>query len=588
MPTVEAYKDFIRKHKEKNCPPHTNKKKEQLKKLAEKFGYEGKEKTKKVYTDYIKQHKKENCPSYSNKKKEQLKRLAERLGYEAKKAPKKVKTQPEMKQVKTQPKPVKQMEKKPKPPEKKEVKTQPPEPAKKEVKAPEPKLTQQEIKLPNNADYKKKRKTFLSALTSVWRKANTLIDTWFKDRYKPEFDRAAPLVENAETSEERQTASNAWKKTEEELKRELESQLNPLRDSYDRILRQGEGLNLKVKRFPDPYNGRRAFRIYHNLMDHFLQLPLKAPVKKTYSELKSKTEKKMEKKRAPEAPKPKIQQERKMEKKKEPEVKEPSQLEWLVNNYSGLKTTREWNNFKKRFGGAENSEILNILGDKRNAVDFYPTPPKCILDHERLVDLIKNRDVILEPSAGFGSLVWTLQKINPTAEIHANELMRDFKSFNDRELPDVEWSYGDFLKQPISQWDGVDLIVCNPPFTNGNDKRFYYNFYYKCLQIMNSGKKDVSYDMIFLCPENELHKEYGMPSKITRQKAEQILDMLGKPSKITPKQWKRMKNGDDYDNEALEYLEGLAPIQINYISDCEFKTTGARVSVYHIIAFGQG
>ena len=61
MPTVEAYKDFIRKHKEKNCP------------------------------------------SYSNKKKEQLKRLAERLGYEAKKAPKKVKTLTEKKEVKTQP-----------------------------------------------------------------------------------------------------------------------------------------------------------------------------------------------------------------------------------------------------------------------------------------------------------------------------------------------------------------------------------------------------------------------------------------------------------------------------------------------------
>lgn len=63
---------------------------------------------------------------------------------------------------------------------------------------------------------------------------------------------------------------------------------------------------------------------------------------------------------------------------KTPEVKkeqqsENSQLEWLVNNYSGLKSTREWNNFKKRLGGRP--ALLNILGDKRNAIDFYPTPP---------------------------------------------------------------------------------------------------------------------------------------------------------------------------------------------------------------------
>jgi len=215
MPTVEAYKDFIRKHKEKNCPPHSNKKKEQLKRLAEKFGYEGKEQTKKVYTDYIKQHKKENCPSYSNKKKEQLKRLAERLGYEAKKAPKKVKTLTEKKQVK--------------PPEKKEVKTQPPEPEKK-VKTPEAKK-QPEKKVKQPGEYTLHELNLLTDdIYREWRDAsNQKVDTILKplkgQKNKPGYEKKLSLAIN-KYNELRQSSFFDYD--------DLENKLDVYRDAVDK------------------------------------------------------------------------------------------------------------------------------------------------------------------------------------------------------------------------------------------------------------------------------------------------------------------------------------------------------------------
>jgi len=73
MPTVEAYKDFIRKHKEKNCPSFSNKKKEQLKQLAERLGY-----TAPVKKKPVKEMKKKEPPKKTKKPKLTHKRKAEK------------------------------------------------------------------------------------------------------------------------------------------------------------------------------------------------------------------------------------------------------------------------------------------------------------------------------------------------------------------------------------------------------------------------------------------------------------------------------------------------------------------------------
>ena len=377
MVNIKEYRAFIKQYKEKNCPKaYSTLKKAPLKKLAEKYGYEGqKEKPKKTYADYIKQYKEKNCPPYSNAKKAQLKRIAEKMGYTAqpvkemkKKAPVKPKAPPP-KVVKPAPEKKAPEEKKPEPepdasveakqrqeridihdrvmreavrdnlsrrelyrrayktgwtriplrksktedlrywvyvvpamneysakleadakkaqPVKvmkapvKEIKktpvikkAQPVKVIKKtpEVKLSKPVLTQSERKARKERELFEKQSPLLHALTLIWRKADTLINTWVKDRYKPEYKRALPPIINAGTSEERQKMFNAWEKTKEKLIREIESQLKPLEDAYYEIIKKGEGvLTGNYRGFPSIYPRIRKHDVF--IKKYYLKPP---------------------------------------------------------------------------------------------------------------------------------------------------------------------------------------------------------------------------------------------------------------------------------------------------------------------------
>ena len=228
MPTVKKYREYVREYKKKNCPPYSNKKKEALKKIAIFLNYKGPTTpnvTVKVYKDYIRAYKKKNCLPFSKLEKSKLRELAISYGYKA--------TDGKTKKV------TKREPRKRKPEVKRQ--TKPPKP-KPEVKKPEPKPSAE-------------KKTLDSALSSIVEKARALIKYWDRKKVYPAFRRSVlnPMKRDENRFNKEQSIIRyykVWEKRKIKFKREIESQLKPLRDSYDEIYRKNEGLNLRHYEFP--------------------------------------------------------------------------------------------------------------------------------------------------------------------------------------------------------------------------------------------------------------------------------------------------------------------------------------------------
>lgn len=116
------------------------------------------------------------------------------------------------------------------------------------------------------------------------------------------------------------------------------------------------------------------------------------------------------------------------------------------------------------------TELLNQIasGTKRNLqkeFQFFPTP-----DHlaDRLVKLakIRERDDILEPSAGQGAIVNAIQRNTwRHRTVYGFELMDINRTFLD-EIPGFILLGNDFLKECKLPFD---KIIANPPFTKNQD-----------------------------------------------------------------------------------------------------------------------
>lgn len=200
----------------------------------------------------------------------------------------------------------------------------------------------------------------------------------------------------------------------------------------------------------------------------------------------------------------------------------------------------------------QKEDYVKQITDAVGSHDFYPTPPHIL---EGFNDQISNSQKLLEPTAGLGYILNYVRKLNPTCEktaIEFSDLVDLLKLFN----PDTEinpQNKMDFLAYKPKNID-FDTIVINPPFSRGSDKRYYLDFLFHCLYLMN--KSSVGHSNICLiCPDIvKDNKEIDLTNIFAfagKPKTTSILERYG--FKITDKDYKILTGVDENnDNEKCD------------------------------------
>ena len=232
----------------------------------------------------------------------------------------------------------------------------------------------------------------------------------------------------------------------------------------------------------------------------------------------------------------------------------------------GFQSRRNFTSFKKKFG----EETLGAATNARLARDFYSTPPECILRHPVLVRMISSSASIFEPTAGLGALVYTALKAGaPRSVIKANDIVPEFSNFIRKNFK-VETTNKDFLKTDYKGND-FDLIMMNPPFSFGGNKKFYMDFFYKGVEVLRQSKRRGLKQMIFIAPE------MGEP----RRGGDLLLE---ENFTISDKKKKELYKKYGLEDEIIDGEPQDVATQINVIGTCDnFGGAGIRAKVYEVI-----
>ena len=206
--------------------------------------------------------------------------------------------------------------------------------------------------------------------------------------------------------------------------------------------------------------------------------------------------------------------------------------------------------------------------------------------------------VILEPSAGMGSILFYILRQNKHKSLSAVELDNNMSNFIKEQFPTVKIESKNFLKTSTLN-NNYDTIICNPPFTYSSmvkgkrkyDKSFFLMFYFKCLDYMYSTtnhRHKINY-IIFIAGPN-FFEDVWKHSNSNRDyddehNIEYFVDMSYDNLRNMPKERiKRLKQQSDvYEDFSSfeEYYEAIAPHLITRIpGQCVFQTTGTKVYFY--------
>jgi hypothetical protein len=139
-------------------------------------------------------------------------------------------------------------------------------------------------------------------------------------------------------------------------------------------------------------------------------------------------------------------------------------------------------------------ETFKKILSGRKSFDFIPTPLNILKpfldDYKEGLDIkyFEKETKILEPSCGLGYVIHHILKVNPKAIITAYEINDDFIEMLDvlfpkNAYPNVTIHKKNFLE--VDDKNDYELVFCNPPFTDGNDKKFYLDFYFKIGKMLN-------------------------------------------------------------------------------------------------------
>jgi predicted RNA methylase len=253
---------------------------------------------------------------------------------------------------------------------------------------------------------------------------------------------------------------------------------------------------------------------------------------------------------------------------------------------------RSRSQFIKEYGDDNISkEIFNII-EVQKYFDFFPTPKHCLM---KLLEgsLFKTFSKILEGTAGLGSITHTAHQLNPDAEIVAVEMSKILAPLLKKLQPNIKVMNKNFLEIPVSTFNDVDCIILNPPFTNMGDKKFYLDFLFRGLNILNNSKVNGEKHLYFICPkltgedekEDKIILMENIVKKMSKKKVIDIVkynipDIELKDNKIKPAM-------EDMDDEgAEEILETFGSEQIQFKGRCQgFGGTKITASMYLFIVY---
>lgn len=215
-----------------------------------------------------------------------------------------------------------------------------------------------------------------------------------------------------------------------------------------------------------------------------------------------------------------------------------------------------------------------------SGADFYPTPYTCVHKFEKEIN---NGTNILEGTAGIGHILNNIRGIknksgdNDYYMMKANEYDNILSSYITIMNPDVEVGNGDFLKLKPEAVKGVDLIILNPPFTSGSNNKYYFDFLFKSLYLLNN--TDINYYpvLIFISPPIVNEKEIGNRNDNIFY-LDDILEFI--PKTLLTKYEKEYKFKKLVDHVNIEFVQG------NLIGHCsEFIATKFKASIYSFIGY---
>ena len=247
-----------------------------------------------------------------------------------------------------------------------------------------------------------------------------------------------------------------------------------------------------------------------------------------------------------------------------------------TENYLNKKSTRAFNALMKKYN--DKDFIKAILGAQKFN-DFYPTSQKCLSNYsEYLNNNFYEDEVILEPTAGLGSIVLWLLKNNVKSKIIATDYNKDINKYLKESFDGInqvtvlDHSKSDYLDMKNEYYKyNPSYIFLNPPFSNGNDKKYYLNFLYKAIYDLQKSKHRIRERLLFfispqLTNKNEKNDDVVYDISISKKKKEEIKKMLN----IDEDEW-----------------ENIQPSQILRVNVCtDFGGTKMEAVLYVIITYG--
>ena len=276
-----------------------------------------------------------------------------------------------------------------------------------------------------------------------------------------------------------------------------------------------------------------------------------------------------------------------------------------IPNYNILKILYDEFSLKNRKAVINTTNILAqiphgqyiskiITSDNKN--DLYPTPQECL--KKFILPKHYNDRVILEPSAGMGSILFYILKKNKHKSLSAFELDRNMTNFIKVQFPTVRVESKDFLKTSTYN-SRYNTIICNPPFTytsmvNGKrkyDKSFFLMFYFKCLDYMynTTNRTQKNNYIIFISGPNFFEEVWKQANKRRDDDDEHnindYIDLSFENIRNMPDHRikKLQQQSDVYKDFSSfeEYYEAIAPALITRLpGKCVFQTTGTKVYFY--------
>ena len=192
----------------------------------------------------------------------------------------------------------------------------------------------------------------------------------------------------------------------------------------------------------------------------------------------------------------------------------PQNSKWYKDNadkfYSGIFTLLNKsasraipeiiNNYQLTFEDLKNIYFGQTKG---TAIDFYPTPDKCIKElYEALPSAFKRKNItdveLLEGTAGIGNVSNWFSK-NTNYNVVSNELNPNLFKIMNKFLPDkVKTLNKDFFNLDVGRTLNPDVIFLNPPFGENNNK-LWFKFLLKGFQYLKDSKNKNTI-LLFIAP----------------------------------------------------------------------------------------